>query len=433
MKETSYDVIVAGGGTAGFAAAVSAAREGAKTLVIEEMGHLGGTPVSTYVTPMMKTILPDGTNLTGGLYLEVLDRMKRYGYAETFPDGNPGWFSPEMMKFVLDEFLEESGADVLFHTSVIGTKYQDKALTHVTVHNVSGINDIEAKYVVDGTSNATVAAYSGVPFVLGENNQHQAMSHRFVMAGVDLKTFSDWLAVKDPNKNVSPIYITLTGDILLTTAYTAENKDWALTDLFEDAIKKNILKPEDAAYFQLFTVPGQRNSAFFNCPRIYAEKGLSPLSAEDISYAQRMGRKQILRVANFCKHYFPGFEDAYISNIAQNVGVRDSRRIKGRYTLTVDDIVQARKFPQAVARSNYPVDVHASGYKGDDIKLKDNDYYEIPLECLQTNEFENLLVVGKTISAEFYAQSSLRIQPTCWSMGEYAGKFAAKELKKVTV
>lgn len=426
MNNSPIDIIVIGGGTSGCAAALSAARQDVSVMLIEKQGYLGGAATATYVTPMMKTMLPDGTNLAGPLCLEVLNRLKQAGYADTNFDGNPGWFAPEMMKFVLDEMMEEARVKLLFHSYFFGSEVVDKNIVSVKVLNVAGVQEYHAKVFIDATGDAALAAYSGVPFEVGSNGVTQAMSHRFVMAGVDIEKFAAWLKNIDPDKSVSPVYKTKSGDILLTTAYTAEDKSWALRSVFMDALVNKVLKPQDASYFQIFTVPGQKGFVYFNCPRIYSKKPLSPLNPEDITYAQTMGRKQIKRLVNFCKLYFPGFEKAFISNIASDIGIRDSRRIKGKYTLTADDITSGRKFDNAVAKSNYPIDIHSITPGEGGLKhLRTDDYYEIPLECLQTNEIDNLFVVGKAISAEFEAQASLRIQPTCWAIGESAGLAAA--------
>lgn len=425
----NHDIIVTGGGTSGVAAAIAAAREGAEVLLLEENGFLGGTPVATYVVPMMRMILADGTNLAGGLYLEACERLRQEGYADINFDKNPGWFVPEMMKFTLDEMAQEAGVKVLFHSKVFDLEKNDNKITTLKVAD-KVVNCYSAEFFIDATGEARIAALAGVPFEVGKDNRNQSMSHRFAVANVDIEMFAEWLDQKDPDKNVSPIFRTSKGDILLTTACTAENKGWALKDIFKQALADDIIEPCDAEYFQLFTMPGHKGFVYFNCPRIYSAKNLSPISIEDISYAQIQGRKQIKRLLVFLRQYLPGFKNAVISNIAYSMGIRDSRRIKGKYTLTADDIFNARKFDNAVARCNYPVDIHSSEPgKGGLFFLPENDYYEIPLECLETDEVENLLVVGKAISAEFEAQASLRIQPVMWNMGEAAGRVAARRKK----
>lgn len=425
----SYDIIVVGGGTSGVAAAIAAAREGAEVLLLEENGFLGGAPVATYVVPMMRTILADGTNLASGLYLEACERLTKEGFCAMNFDNNPGWFVPEMMKFILDEMVEEAGVKVIFHSKVFDLKSDNRIIKSLKVAD-KVISEYSAEFFIDATGEARIAALAGVPFELGKDNRNQSLSHRFAVANVDIEIFAQWLDKKDPDKNVSPIFKTETGDILLTTACTAENKGWALRDIFDKALADGVIEPCDAEYFQLFTMPGHKGFVYFNCPRICAEKNLSPLDVEDISFAQIQGRKQIKRLVKFLRIYLPGFENAVISNVAYSVGIRDSRRIKGKYTLTADDIFNTRKFDNAVASCNYPVDIHSSDpEKGGLFFLPENEYYDIPLECLETKEIDNLLVAGKAISAEFEAQASLRVQPTMWNLGESAGRTAAHRLK----
>ena len=170
----------------------------------------------------------------------------------------------------------------------------------------------------------------------------------------------------------------------------------------------------------------------FNAPRIFSEKSLNPLNPEDTSFALIQGRKQIRRLMNFAKKYLPGFENAYISQIASQLGIRDSRRIECEYCLTEEDILSAKKFDNPVAKSNYPIDVH-SREKNKSIldKLKEYEYFEIPLEALMVKGFDNLFVVGKTISTTFLAQAAIRIIPNCLTMGENLGKYINNALLNI--
>lgn len=430
MSDVIYDLIVVGGGASGFSAAVSAARNNCNVLLIEKSGCLGGTATNSLVTPMMRSALTDGTILGGNLYQEFLELMKTNNDSESFFDGNPGWFSPEMMKFYLDQMAEKAGVNLLFESQFVDCSYEYNKIKSVKVINRSGLEEYKARYFIDATGDASFATSAGIKYEIGLQNVTQAMSLRFVMSGIDIEKFASWLEDYDPNDNVSPVFKTEKGDILLTTACTSEDKGWALKSLFDHAVEDGVLELCDAEYFQIFTAPGQKGSVFFNCPRIYSKSSLSPLNSSDISKAYIQGRKQIIRLAEFCKQYFPGFSDAYISNVASELGIRDSRRIKGKYILTVEDLLTARKFENSVARSNYPIDIHSKDKKISGLQfLKEGDYYDIPLECLETNEYENLMVVGKSISADFQAQASLRIQPTCWAMGESAGYIVAKRLK----
>lgn len=437
----NYDLIVAGGGTSGVAAAVSASRNGCKVLLIEKNSFLGGTATGALVTPMMKNMTESGENLTDGLVLEVIDRLKKSGNCAEYKDGNPGWFNPEMLKCILDDFCEENSIDILFDTAVIGANVKNKKIKSVKCRNKSGISELKAEYFIDATGDADLAALSGVPF---ESDEHQTMSLRFILTNVDIDAFARWLTDIDPDSNITSVDYKNIDNILLTTAHTwddcpaceknEKNKKiseckWKLRPFFNDAVKQGILEKEDAAYFQVFSISGQKNAVALNCPRISSEKQLDPLDSEDISYAYKQGRKQIRRLAEFCKTYLIGFEDSYISQIAPQLGVRDSRRIKGKYQLTEEDIFNAKKFDNPVARSNYPVDIHAKEKGKNELKhLPPGQFYEIPLESLMPVNIENLLVVGRCISATFRAQASIRIQPNCWSMGEYAGKYIAAKI-----
>ena len=232
MKHNPIDIIVIGGGTSGCAAAISAARNGAKVHIIEEQGYLGGAATSTYVTPMMKTILSDSTNLGSNLYREILERMKEQGYAATNFDNNPGWFVPEMMKFILDEIIEEANISTLFHSQVFDVKVLNNNIESIQVLNKAGITSYSAKQYIDGTGEALIAAKAGVPFELGKDNSYQAMSHRFVMSGVDIQSFAKWLEKTDPDKNVSPVHITKKGKYSLPLHIHLKIKDGHLNPSF---------------------------------------------------------------------------------------------------------------------------------------------------------------------------------------------------------
>jgi len=169
-----------------------------------------------------------------------------------------------------------------------------------------------------------LAALSGINF---EADEHQAMSLRFIMANVDIYSLAKWLLDQDPDSGVTSVDYTDYDKVLLTTACTSDEGNWKLRPFFNLAVREGVLKPEDTEYFQIFTIPGQKDAIAFNCPRISALKKLNPLDQWDISYAYIQGRKQIRRLVTFCKNYLAGFEDAYVSQIAPMLGIRDSRRI----------------------------------------------------------------------------------------------------------
>ncbi len=425
--EKKWDIIVAGGGLAGVSASIAAGREACRVLLIEKMGFLGGCATASLVTPMMINNDSEGNPLNRGLYVEILDRLSRTSNSAKHTNGNPGWFNPESMKFLLDEMCEESGVDLLFDTQLIGVKADEDRIHSVECFNKGGLRQFYADYFIDATGDADLAFYAGVPT---ESEEHQSLTLRFNMDNVNLIAFSQWLTDLEPEMELSSVEFIDSDNILLTTAHTSENIGWKLRPYFQLAIKDGVIKPEDAEYFQVFSIPGQKNAITFNCPRIYAEKPLNPLDPWDISYAYIQGRKQIRRLEKFCKFYLTGFEDAYISQIAPGLGIRDSRRIDGRYKLTDNDILNSKKFKNKAASSNYPIDIHGNSKDKSELTvLSKIDHYDIPQECLMPENISNLLVAGKPISATFKAQASARIQPNCMAMGEYAGKYWASKIK----
>lgn len=418
-----YDCIVVGGGTSGCATAYTLAKGGKKVLIVEKNSHLGGTMSSALVTPMMKSSDNSVNNEFLNLFIE---KMKEYNASITYPDGNCGWFNPEITKIVLDELMQSVGVDVFFNSTVKYTNISNRYINSLEIESNLLSERIEAIYVIDATGNCDVGFLSNCEF-LNDNVQKQPTTLRFIMSGIDLKEFGKWLLDYDLDRNVTTCY-DIDGQTHLSTAYTWDNdKKWALKPLFDDAVAKKILKNEDRNYFQLFTIPAMPDAVAFNCPRIHFNDEIDPLNMVDSSKALQMGRQSIMRLSNFCKTYFPGFENAYISNIADMLGVRESRRIKGKYVYTIDDLKGGKTFENPVVISNYPVDVHSSK-KDNSVLEQTMQDYQLPVESLMSNDVDNLFVVGRCLSADFYAQAALRIIPSCFSMGVGLAKYMLKNL-----
>lgn len=419
MKKTQYDIIVVGGGTAGCAAAYIAAKQGLKTLLVEKNIHLGGAITSGLVIPAMKSA---DSQINTDFFNDLVMELRVLKGQTTYID-NPGWFNPELCKVALDTMMQKAKVDVLFDTRVIGVNIVGKEINGITISSNMLSVYIGAKYIVDASGNCELSNLAGCEF-LQSDNEVQPVSLRFEMSGIDLDVFSNWLLDYDADRNVTTSEY-IDGQIHLSTAYTWDKgKKWALKPLFDNAVAKKILKNEDRNYFQVFTIPNRPSSLAFNCPRVYFDKEINPLDSIQISNALIKGRAAIVRLANFCKIYFPGFEKSYISNIADALGVRVSRRIKGKYIYTVDDLRSGKKFANPVLISNYPIDIH-SNKSGESI-LEKTQEYQLPIESLMSNNFDNLFVAGRCLSADFNAQAALRIQPSCFSMGEGVAKYIAK-------
>lgn len=419
-----YDVIVVGGGTAGCSAAYNCAKLGLKTLLVEKNVHLGGTITSGRVIPAMNSSENQiNTDFFDALVAELSALKGQVTYM-----GNPGWFNPELAKIALDRLMAKAGVEVLFDTQIASVDKVDSTLTGLTLSSNMLSVYIAADHVVDATGNCGVATLADCNF-LQKNDELQPVSLRFEMAGININTFSKWLLDFDTDRNVTTSEI-IDGQIHLSTAYTWDKAGkWALKPLFDDAVATGVLKNTDRSYFQLFSIPNMPTSLAFNCPRVYFDTEISPLDNSQISKALLQGRESIVRLAEFCKIYLPGFEKSYISNIADALGVRVSRRIKGKYVYTVDDLKSGKKFDNPVLVGNYPIDVHSNESDKSVLEHTMQDYC-LPVESLISADYENLFVAGRCLSADFHAQAALRIQPSCFSMGEGVAKYIANISKK---
>ena len=418
-----YDIIIAGGGTSGVACAYTAGKLGLKTLLVEEKSYLGGTMTSSLVIPAMKT----SENAINTDFFNVLyNKLSSVNGAITYCDGNMGWFNPELLKIVLDELLLEAGVDIRLKSQISNIKREKLLGYNVTIQNDNNLffkqdllDCIESNYLIDATGDAKICKKLNCKF-LSDNFKTQPINLRFIMSGIDSKKFADWIMDFDKNRDVTTS-CTIDGYTYFSTAYTWDsNVDWALKPLFKQAIEEGTLKESDSNYFQVFSVAGTPDSVAFNAPRI--------LNKEDnLTEVYIKARAAIIRITQFCKKYLPGFENGYISSIADSLGIRVSNRVEGRYIYKKEDLVNGKKFENPVVISNYPIDVHSD--KKDCSKLqKVYQEYQLPIESLIVKD--NLFAIGRCISAEFEAQAALRIIPSCFSMGEGLAKYLANIIRQ---
>lgn len=409
-----YDVTIAGGGTAGCACAYTAGKLGLKVLLLEKNSFLGGSITSSLVIPAMKT---SGNAINTDFFNVLYNELHKINGASTYSDGNKGWFNPELTKIVLDKLMQDANVDVFFEAELVKIK---KSLSsyNVTIcvnNNLFADNEllsyIETKYVVDATGDAKICEKLNCEFL--DDTFSQPINLRFIMSGIDVNIFSKWLLEFDSDRNVTTSCNT-DGITLLSTAYTwDDNCNWALKPVFIKGIEDGIITEEDSNYFQIFSVAGTSDSIAFNCPRLLKNNISS-------SEAYKAGRESILRLSQFCKRYLPGFKNAYISSIANSLGVRVSRRVKGKYIYTKEDLVTGKKFNTPVVISNYPIDIHSSDKNCSTLE-KVYKEYQLPVESLIAGD--NLFVIGRCISTDFESQGALRIIPSCFSMGEGLAKY----------
>lgn len=418
----SADVVVCGGGSAGVFAAIAAANEGAKVLLVESQGGLGGSAVGALVMPYMTVRIP-GEPRCSYLHLELDRRVKDY-YQEKYVQNSA---DPMIFGILLEQMCRESGVQVLFHATVCGAKVEEGRITAIGAACKDGIRKITGKVFIDCTGDASLAVLAGAGYTQGhpKTGVNQPMSLRYMVDGVDIEAFGEFLdSFGDPGitsgKGGGSLY-----------AAVWNKTECSLKQLFREAIANGDLTEQDMAYWQMFQVPGRKKGLALNNPEFFdLTDATDPLQLTEV---QLRGKEFIFRQLMFYKKYFKGFDDAYISNIAPMVGIRESRRIRAKYELTGMDLLGQKKFPGCISQCNYPVDVHGGAdLFQDDLPEGDPEkpWYEIPYDCLVSADLDNLLAAGRCVGADFVAQSSIRIQICCHSMGEAAGIAAAMSVDR---
>lgn len=419
-----YDLIIFGGGTSGVASAYIAAKYGIKTLLVEKTDVLGGAITQGLVVPAMKV---DTQDINTEFFNDLVAFAKKYDAQHTYIDGNSAWFNPELLKIVLDEMLSNVNCTVLFSSEPISCKYvsDSDSFTVSLNHKILSIY-LETKYIIDATSTGKIFQLLNCDFQnSGERIQNPGM--RFILSGINTLKFAKWLEAFDKDRNVTTVQYT-DSQVYLSTAYTWDSdKNWALAPLFKAATKDNILEYTDTAYFQLFSVAKTPDSIAFNCPRILLDEEENPNDPFVYSRALKQGRARIYRIYNFCKKYLTGFENSYISHISDVLGIRESYRIKGKYTMTKKDIISGEKPENIAICCNYPIDIHSNNRTDDKLERPKNSYY-LPIEALISDKYDNLYAVGRIVSADFDSQAALRTQQSCFSMGEAASKDIIKKI-----
>lgn len=419
------DIVVCGGGTAGAFAAIAAAEQGKKVLIVEQYGSIGGTATNALVTPIMLTHI-DGNPQCSYISNKVRDRIYAYGGA----DATGARFDPLMLKIVLEELCVEAGVKFLYHTFIADVVKDGSRITGIVIANKNGLQVVKADLFIDCTGDGDVSVLAGAHYTKGnpETGKCQPISLRYIVGGIDLSAVGRFFKSEVErtgvnfgiNADPADIYAAVTG-----------SGQWTLGDLFDQAIANGDLDKEDRLYWQAFSIPGRNDSLAFNNPEIFEDvDGTNP---DHLTKAQIEGRRRIYRQLKFYKKYMKGFENAYIAEIAPMVGVRETRNITTEYVLTSEDLLCRHKFEDAICQSNYPVDIHGKSldFKSYGKPIDDGKpYYEIPFRSLVVKGIDNLFVAGRCLGAEFLAQSSLRVQHSSRASGEAAGIGAAFALEK---
>jgi hypothetical protein len=414
-----FDVLVVGGGNAGCAAALAAARHGARTLLVERYGFLGGTATAAMVGPWM-TFHSGKERIVGGIAQEIVERLMAKGASPGhLPDSSDYVatitpFDPEVHKALLFEMMREAGVALLLHAYFLYADVDDSTLKGATFATIGGTRRQGGTVVIDATADALVAASAGVPTQQGdERGRVQPATLIFRLSHVDLVKLAEYLRT-----NPGEMRSSLPAQERTPSALTAVA---GLYSLWRGAREAGLVDvPRELVSFFISPYPDE---VTVNMTRVV---DIDPLDPDDLTRAEVEARLQAMQLLDFFRARVPGFENARIAASGTQVGIRESRRIVGRYTLTRDDVLGARKFDDAVARSAYPIDLHnpaGTGTKTE--RLAPGESYEIPYRTLVPVNREQLLVAGRCISTTHEALASTRLTPTVMTLGQAAGTAAA--------
>ncbi len=425
LKAPSYDVVIVGGGVSGSIAAIAAARLGSNVLLIEEHGFLGGTLTSMGVGPMMSFHNPAGRQVVRGIADELIQRLVRKGASPGHIPDTTSYcstvtpFDSEALKIELETMLDEADGSVLYHTQLAAVQTDGKRIREVIVCNKAGLTAIPAHTYIDATGDADLAARSGVPFFYGReaDSAIQPMTMNLKLANVDTA------AIRQYATNHPDDFLWHGGvDVGLERLKSSPRLSLAgFLHAWKAAQERGEIDvPRDQVLFFETAEPG---TVIVNTSRI---TGLAPTDPFQLSQAERIGRQQCMQIFSFLRQHAVGFEKAIRMDTAAKVGVRESRHIRGLHVLTAEEVLGQHDFDDVIARGGYPIDIHSS----DDVEtrtqhLKPDDIYQIPLRCLLSEQMENLVVVGRCISATHEASAAFRVTPIAMAIGHAGGILAA--------
>ena len=392
-----YDVVVCGGGPAGFIAAIAAARKGASVALVEQYGFLGGMATTSYVAPL-SVFTYKGRKVIGGIPWEFIERLEELGGGLIEkPLGNVA-FDPELYKLLCQRMVLEAGVKLYLHSYLSGCVCGDGRISQVIIENKSGSQALEADVFIDCTGDADLAYMAGVPMQDKSGRPLQPMSSYFILNGVD----TDSPMVREAmhhNKQGENCYCLPMRKKMLELQEELDIPDfggpWYCTTLHDGCVAVNVT-------------------------RVSADA----CDAEQLSAAECSLREDCFRMAGIFRKLFPEFRNCYVASVAVNGGVRETRNIKGMHVISAQEYLNAFHYEDSVSRGAHPIDIHASKGASQSVTFLEEPAY-VPYRALIAEGFPNLLVAGRCLSADRVAFASLRVQASCMGSGQAAGVAAA--------
>jgi hypothetical protein len=414
-----YDVLVVGGGPSGLTTALAAAEDGLKVGLIESRSFLGGN--MTIGLPVLGFLGQKKNQIIKGLPQKFIDRLRLVKGASEHR-----WcplhmgitlVEPEAVKTVALQMLTEAKVDVTFYAMCAGVVMDGNTIRGIITESKSGREAVLGKIVVDCTGDADVAYRAGVPCEKGnEKGGMQPPTLMFCLAGVDTEKLRMSIA------NQTRTYLT----DFIPSEYFGQNNQFIVVGLRELIAKARAERGLKIPNERTIIITGLREGeVWMNMTRV---AGVDGTDARSLSMGEIEARSQIEDIHTYLKNYVPGFEKCYFTKTAPFLGIRETRRIVGHYTMTQEDVLGCRHFDDAIAVASYPIDIHRPGDEGCTL-IWCGDCYDIPYRSLLPQKVENLIVAGRCISTTHEAMGAIRVMATCMAMGEAAGRAAKLALR----
>lgn len=396
----SYDVVVCGGGPAGFIAAIAAARQGAKTAIVEQYGFFGGMATTSFVAPI-SVFTYNNEKVIGGIPWEFIERLQQMGGGLIEkPLGNVA-FDPEQYKLLCQRMILEAGVDMYMHSYLSGCIAEDGNIKSIIIENKNGTEALESKVFIDCTGDADLAHMAGVKMQDRGDAPLQPMSSYFILGGVDTDSPLLQEAMHHNKQGVNCHCLPVREKLL--------------------SLKDKLGIPEFGGPWFCTTL--QKGVVTVNMTRTAGDA----IDNRDFTRAECILREDAFRMAAILKQNFPEFRESYLLSVAVHAGIRESRRICGVHVITGEEYLNAVKYEDSISRGAHPIDIHVAKGASQNVTFLKTPAY-VPYRALYTDGFPNLLVAGRCISADKTAFASLRVQASCMGTGQAAGVAAAQSV-----
>lgn len=397
----TYDVVVCGGGPAGIGAAIAAAERGAKTALIERFGFLGGMATAGYVNPMSEFAY-NGQRISGGIPWRFAQEMVAMGAAVVEEPRCNISFNPETYKVVAQRMVDKAGAKVYMNTYLADCIQEDDRITGVVVVNKSGMQVISGKYFIDATGDADLAYLAGVP-MLPQTQAMQPGTMCFCLSGVDTTTERM--------------------HIIHQKNHRFNHQAGFVRDTLFALREQGVHVPKFGGPWLATTM--EEGCITVNMSRV----AVNAVDSEDLQRSEIQMREDVLCLVKLLKEHVEEFKNCQLAATATTLGIRETRRIQGVHVLSGQEYVTGHRFEDSVARACHPVDIHLPDGEGQRLIFPEDAGY-IPYRCLINQDYPNLLVAGRAISADAEAFAAIRVQVPCMETGQAAGVAAALCLKE---